>query len=105
MFELIIFEIIGFLELSSRYFHWRLGLTLLLFMVIALIPFYIAISCISNIQLGESLEVFSEVKLVIIKKFLFSAKTMEIPLDVAQFLHLFVRILANWGLISVTQCL
>lgn len=53
MFELIIFEIIGFLELSSRYFHWRLGLTLLLFMVIALIPFYIALSCISNIQLGE----------------------------------------------------
>lgn len=52
MFELIIFEIIGLLESSSRYFHWRLELTLLLFMVIALIPFYIAYSSISNIRFG-----------------------------------------------------
>lgn len=52
MFELIIFEIIGWLDSSSRYFHWRLGLTLLLFMVIALIPFYIAYSSISNIRIG-----------------------------------------------------
>lgn len=52
MFELIIFEIIGLLESSSRYFHWRLELTLLLFMVIALIPFYIAYSSISNICFG-----------------------------------------------------
>uniref|UniRef100_A0A1B0GMB0 Golgi pH regulator conserved domain-containing protein n=1 Tax=Phlebotomus papatasi TaxID=29031 RepID=A0A1B0GMB0_PHLPP len=51
MFELIIFEIVGILESSSRYFHWRLGLTLLLFMVIALIPYYIAYSCISNIRI------------------------------------------------------
>ena len=55
MFELIIFEIIGFLESSSRYFHWRLGLTLLLFMVIALIPYYIAYSCISNIRIGKNI--------------------------------------------------
>lgn len=53
MFELIIFEIIGLLESSSRYFHWRLELTLLLFMVIALIPFYIAYSSISNISFGK----------------------------------------------------
>lgn len=53
MFELIIFEIAGFLESSSRYFHWRLGLTLLLVMVIALIPFYIAYSSIANIRFGE----------------------------------------------------
>lgn len=52
MFELIIFEIIGLLESSSRYFHWRLELTLLLFMVIALIPFYIAYSSICNIRFG-----------------------------------------------------
>lgn len=52
MFELIIFEIIGLLESTSRYFHWRLELTLLLFMVIALIPFYIAYSSISNIRFG-----------------------------------------------------
>ncbi|XP_063700242.1 Golgi pH regulator [Culicoides brevitarsis] len=50
MFELIIFEIIGFLDLSSRFFHWRFNLALLLFLVIALIPFYIAHQCISNIQ-------------------------------------------------------
>lgn len=50
MFELIIFEILGFLESSSRFFHWRLGLTLLLLMVIAIIPLYIAYSFISNIS-------------------------------------------------------
>lgn len=53
MFELIIFEIIGLLEQSSRYFHWRLELTLLLFMVVAVIPFYIAYSSISNIRFGK----------------------------------------------------
>lgn len=51
MFELIIFEIIGFLESSSRYFHWRLELTLLLMLVIAIIPYYIAFSIISNIRI------------------------------------------------------
>ncbi|XP_044728648.1 Golgi pH regulator [Chrysoperla carnea] len=50
MFELIIFEIVGFMDTSSRYFHWNLGLYLLLFMVIALIPFYIAYFCINNIR-------------------------------------------------------
>lgn len=54
MFELIIFEIIGFLESSSRYFHWRLELTLLLMLVIAIIPFYIAFSIISNIRIGKT---------------------------------------------------
>ncbi|CAG9116305.1 unnamed protein product [Plutella xylostella] len=49
MFELIIFEIIGYLDSSSRYFHWNLGLYLLLFMLIVLIPFYIAYFSISNI--------------------------------------------------------
>lgn len=53
MFELIIFEIVGLLDSSSRYFHWRLGLTSLLFMVIALIPFYIAYQIISNIRIGK----------------------------------------------------
>ncbi|KAJ8667801.1 hypothetical protein QAD02_009464 [Eretmocerus hayati] len=50
MFELIIFEIIGVLESSSRYFHWNVGLYSLLFMVIVLIPFYIAYFIISNIR-------------------------------------------------------
>lgn len=51
MFELIIFEIVGLMESSSRYFHWRLGLTLMLVMCIVLIPFYIAYACITNIRL------------------------------------------------------
>ncbi|KAH8355160.1 hypothetical protein KR093_007045, partial [Drosophila rubida] len=50
MFELIIFEIIDVLESSSRYFHWRLGLTLLLFMVTAVIPIYICYSVIHSIS-------------------------------------------------------
>ncbi|KAF7992164.1 hypothetical protein HCN44_001489 [Aphidius gifuensis] len=51
MFELIIFEIVGILDSSSRYFHWNVGLYMLLFMVIVLIPFYIAYFIISNINL------------------------------------------------------
>lgn len=59
MFELIIFEIVGVLESSSRYFHWRLGLTLLLLFVIAFIPFYIGYSCISNIRIGKISSIIS----------------------------------------------
>lgn len=51
MFELIIFEIVGLMESSSRYFHWRLGLGAMLAMCICLIPYYIAYSCISNVRL------------------------------------------------------
>ncbi|XP_048515182.1 Golgi pH regulator isoform X2 [Athalia rosae] len=50
MFELIIFEIVDVLDFSSRYFHWNAGLYMLLFMVIVLIPFYIAYFIISNIR-------------------------------------------------------
>ncbi|XP_034937165.1 Golgi pH regulator [Chelonus insularis] len=50
MFELIIFEIKGILDSSSRYFHWYVGLYMLLFMVIVLIPFYIALFIIRNIR-------------------------------------------------------
>lgn len=53
MFELIIFEILGFLESSSRYFHWRFGLASLLLMVIAVIPIYISYSFASNITFSE----------------------------------------------------
>ncbi|KAL1517672.1 hypothetical protein ABEB36_001407 [Hypothenemus hampei] len=49
MFELIIFEILGFLDFSSRSFFWYLMLYLLLFVVIVLNPLYIAYYCISNI--------------------------------------------------------
>ncbi|XP_018571058.1 Golgi pH regulator [Anoplophora glabripennis] len=50
MFELIIFEILGLLESSSRYFYWCLMLYLLLFVVIVLNPFYIGYYCISSIR-------------------------------------------------------
>ncbi|XP_043195170.1 Golgi pH regulator-like [Amphibalanus amphitrite] len=49
MFELIIFEILGFLDSRSRYFHWHLDLYLMLFMVVGVIPFYIAYFVICNI--------------------------------------------------------
>lgn len=72
MFELIIFEIVGLLESSSRYFHWRLGLTLLLIMVIALIPFYIGYSCISNIRIGKVYSTLSQFPSNICKFFFFN---------------------------------
>ncbi|XP_066151317.1 Golgi pH regulator isoform X1 [Euwallacea fornicatus] len=56
MFELIIFEILGFLDASSRSFFWYLMLYLLLFVVIVLNPFYISYYCISNIRYGKFLK-------------------------------------------------
>lgn len=53
LFELIIFEIIGILESSSRFFHWRLALIAILVMVVAVIPYNIAHSLISNIRIGR----------------------------------------------------
>lgn len=49
MFELIIFEILGWLNSSSRYFYWSLTLYLLVVMVVVLNPFYIFYCSISNI--------------------------------------------------------
>ncbi|KAL8598032.1 Golgi pH regulator [Nucella lapillus] len=51
MFELIIFEILGIMDSSSRFFHWRLGLYLILFVLIVVLPFYIAYYVISTIRL------------------------------------------------------
>ncbi len=48
MFELIIFEIVDYLEKNSRYFHWYLSLYLSLFMVIVLTPLYIFYFLLSN---------------------------------------------------------
>ncbi|CAH0393693.1 unnamed protein product [Bemisia tabaci] len=50
MFELIIFEIVDVLNSSSRYLHWNIGLYMMLFMVIVIIPFYIAYFIMSNVQ-------------------------------------------------------
>lgn len=51
MFELIIFEILGIMDSSSRFFHWKLGLYAILFVLIAVLPFYIAFYVISTIRL------------------------------------------------------
>lgn len=51
MFELIIFEIIGALHSSSRYFHWKLNLYIMLFVVVVVLPFSIAYFVISNVRM------------------------------------------------------
>lgn len=53
MFELIIFEILGILSHSSRYFHWRLDLYAILFTLIVILPFYIAYFTVSNLRFVE----------------------------------------------------
>ncbi|WAR05276.1 GPHR-like protein [Mya arenaria] len=50
MFVLIIFEIIGIMDSSSRYFHWKLQLFATLFMLIVLLPAYIAFFVLSNLR-------------------------------------------------------
>uniref|UniRef100_A0AAF5RXV6 Golgi pH regulator n=1 Tax=Wuchereria bancrofti TaxID=6293 RepID=A0AAF5RXV6_WUCBA len=49
MFELIIFEIIGFLEPSSRFLHWKLGLYSILFVLIVVLPIYFSFSLFRSI--------------------------------------------------------
>lgn len=49
MFELIIFEIIGFMASSSRYFHWYMSIYLMLFMLLVTIPFAISYFLIQNL--------------------------------------------------------
>ena len=51
MFELIIFEIVGILDPSSRYFHWKLCLYVSLFTLVVLLPLYISFLSI-NIRWG-----------------------------------------------------
>ncbi|XP_028140483.1 Golgi pH regulator [Diabrotica virgifera virgifera] len=50
MFELIIFEILGFLDSSSRFFYWYVMLYFMLFVVIVLNPFYIGYYCLSSVR-------------------------------------------------------
>ena len=50
LFELIIFEIIGFLMASSRLFYWKAQLIAILFMCVGIIPYYIVRSLITNIR-------------------------------------------------------
>ena len=50
MFELVIFEILGILDKSSRFFHWKLGLYSMLFTLIFLLPFYISYFLVRTIR-------------------------------------------------------
>ncbi|KAG7258876.1 hypothetical protein CRUP_018563 [Coryphaenoides rupestris] len=54
MFELIIFEILG--ALSSRYFHWKLNLYVILLVPIFVVPFYIGYFVVSNIRLCQCVD-------------------------------------------------
>lgn len=53
MFELIIFEIVGFMERSSRLFHWRINLFVMLIILIFVIPFYASYKIISSVRLVQ----------------------------------------------------
>jgi len=50
MFELVIFEILSYLDPSSRLFHWRLLIYCMLIVLIFLIPLYIGYLLVSNIR-------------------------------------------------------
>ena len=51
MFELIIFEIVDFLDIGSRYFWWYFAIYSMLFMVVILTPFYIIFFVLSSSRL------------------------------------------------------
>ncbi|CAF1337152.1 unnamed protein product [Adineta steineri] len=51
MFELIIFEILALLQPASRYLHWRIGLYCMLFLLVFLIPFYIAYLLLNTVKI------------------------------------------------------
>ena len=50
MFELVIFEILGVLDKSSRFFHWKLGLYSMLFTLIFLLPYYISYFLVKTLR-------------------------------------------------------
>ena len=58
MFELIIFEILNVLDQSSRTFHWRLNLCIILFLIVCLVPFCIAYFTVCNIGLLKNASIF-----------------------------------------------
>jgi hypothetical protein len=74
MFELIIFEILAFLQPAyvfssfffkfpfykfslnrSRYLHWRIGLYCMLLLLVFLIPFYIAYLLLNTVKIGKNI--------------------------------------------------
>lgn len=50
MFELVIFEILGYLQPSSRLFHWKLLIYCMLLVLVFLIPFYIGYFLVMNLH-------------------------------------------------------
>lgn len=72
MFELIIFEIIGFLDASSRLFHWKLILFCMLFTLILVLPFYIGCLTINNITFIQTTGVRCLFTLIVWLLFLFA---------------------------------
>lgn len=54
MFELIIFEIVGFMHSSSRYFSWYLSIYLMLLLLLVAIPFSISYFLIQNLTASNS---------------------------------------------------
>ncbi|XP_034820382.1 Golgi pH regulator A isoform X3 [Pan paniscus] len=59
MFELIIFEILGVLNSSSRYFHWKMNLCVILLILVFMVPFYIGYFIVSNIRLRDPFPILS----------------------------------------------
>ena len=53
MFELIIFEILGFLDPISRLFHWKLGLYSILFLLVFFLPFQISFFIVRTSGVGN----------------------------------------------------
>lgn len=53
MFELIIFEILGILEPTSRYINWKIGLYSMLFTLIFILPFYISFFIVKTLRFAH----------------------------------------------------
>jgi hypothetical protein len=51
MFELIIFEIIGFMDAWNRYFFWQLNLYAILVMLIVILPIYVSFQTVAMIRI------------------------------------------------------
>ncbi|KAI0227171.1 Golgi pH regulator [Lamellibrachia satsuma] len=94
MFELIIFEIVGILSTSSRYFHWKLGLYAILFVLIVVLPFYIAYFTVSNIKLVAQFRVVLTVVSWLVFLYFFWKTGDQFPI-----------VSPKHGVLSIEQCI
>lgn len=53
LFELIIFEIVGIMDSSLRYFHWQLNLYMILMLLIFLLPLYTSHQLVLTVRLFQ----------------------------------------------------